>query len=163
MRKHEGDTRVRKHSRMERFPPPDHATEQAIVQIGHRRFETGVDRGRVICLTRDEKAELHVRIGAGHVGLERGVLRRRGRKGKGPVSCRAADRPPSRARSQAGRSTAPNGDAARGAGKTRPPILRSFLRCVIFRKGSCQKSGDFHQLGKRSREERGSSRKPWCR
>ena len=38
MRKHEGDTRVRKHSRMERFPPPDHATEQAIVQIGHRRF-----------------------------------------------------------------------------------------------------------------------------
>ncbi len=38
MRKHEGDTRVRKHSRMERFLPPDHATEQAIVQIGHRRF-----------------------------------------------------------------------------------------------------------------------------
>ena len=38
MRKHEGDTRVCKHSRMERFLPPDHATEQAIVQIGHRRF-----------------------------------------------------------------------------------------------------------------------------
>ena len=38
MRKHEGFTRVRKHSRMERFLPPDHATEQAIVQIGHRRF-----------------------------------------------------------------------------------------------------------------------------
>ena len=38
MRKHEGDMRVRKHSRMERFLPPDHATEQAIVQIGHRRF-----------------------------------------------------------------------------------------------------------------------------
>ena len=38
MRKHEGDTQVRKHSRMERFLPPDHATEQAIVQIGHRRF-----------------------------------------------------------------------------------------------------------------------------
>ena len=38
MRKHAGDTRVRKHSRMERFLLPDHATEQAIVQIGHRRF-----------------------------------------------------------------------------------------------------------------------------
>ena len=38
MRKHEGDTRVRNHSRIERFLPPDHATEQAIVQIGHRRF-----------------------------------------------------------------------------------------------------------------------------
>lgn len=38
MRKHAGDTRVRKHSRMERFLLPDHATEQAIAQIGHRRF-----------------------------------------------------------------------------------------------------------------------------
>ena len=38
MRKHGGDMRVRKHSRTERFLPPDHATEQAIVQIGHRRF-----------------------------------------------------------------------------------------------------------------------------
>lgn len=38
MRKHEGDTRVRNHSRIEHFLPPDHATEQAIVQIGHRRF-----------------------------------------------------------------------------------------------------------------------------
>ena len=38
MRKHGGFTRVRNHSQMERFLPPDHATEQAIAQIGHRRF-----------------------------------------------------------------------------------------------------------------------------
>ena len=38
MRKHGGFTRVRKHSRMERFLPPDPATEHTIVQIGHRRF-----------------------------------------------------------------------------------------------------------------------------
>lgn len=38
MRKHEGFTQVRNHPRMERFLPPDHATEQAIAQIGHRRF-----------------------------------------------------------------------------------------------------------------------------
>ena len=44
MRKHEGFTRVRKHSRMERFLPPDHATEQAIVQIGHRRTNNVQER-----------------------------------------------------------------------------------------------------------------------
>ena len=38
-------------------------------------------------------------------------------------------------------------------GKARPPIPRSFLWDVIFRGGSCQKSGSFHQLGKRAQGE----------
>ena len=48
-------------------------------------------------------------------------------------------------------------------GKARPPIPRSFLRDVSFRGGSCQKSGGFHQLEKRVREEGASTRKSWRR
>ena len=48
-------------------------------------------------------------------------------------------------------------------GKARPPIPRSLLWDVIFRGGSCQKSGSFHQLEKRAREEGTAVRKLWRR
>ena len=121
MRKHAGDTRVRKHSRMERFLLPDHATEQAIVQIGHRRFL--------------QLANCFSKLFSKFSKWKRS----RGRAASGSH----------RSFASAWRRT------IRGAGSFYELL---FAECAISR-GSYQRSGGFHQPGKRAQEEVASTRK----
>ena len=131
MRKHGGFTRVRNHSQMERFLPPDHATEQAIAQIGHRRFLQLANRfsklfSKLACCLASLVSGSGTRVGqllcfvAGQIQDRTEVSHLRG-------DVRFA-----------------------GAGSFFEFL---FAECAISRGGSCQKSGGFHQLGKRAREE----------
>lgn len=101
-------------------------------------------RERVAWIFHEKARRLHSEANNGkaglHVVLGRGILRERDRKEGGPALCGAAsglregeiasekiDNPERRCR--------------QWHGKARPPIPRSFLWGVIFRGGSCQKSG----------------------
>ena len=131
MRKHGGDTRVRKYSRMERFLPPDHAIEQAIVQIGHHRFLQLANRfSKLFSMLSCCLASLLSGSGTG----------------VGQLLCFVA------------RQIQDRTEVSHLRGGVRLAGVDSlyellFAECAISRGGSCQKSGGFHQLGKRAREE----------
>lgn len=114
-------------------------------------------RERVAWIFHEKARRLHAEVSNGkaglHVVLGRGILQERDRKEGGPALCGAAARPSARARSQARRSTAPNGDAVRGTGKRGPRFRAPFCGTSSFEGGPARNRVVFINSGRGRREK----------